>query len=377
MHAAAVENENILGSPDSILKNVHNFAREKLAPVANKIDQEGYYPVAEMQSLGQLGAFSGHLDRYGTQFDLALKNMESISRYCGSTGFIAWCQNVCGLYMEQSKNKALLDRLDDQAFAKHLGGTGLSNPMKSLTGIETMALHATATKGGYHVSGTLPWVSNIGKNQYFGAIASVKNQDGSHSHEIFFLMDIDETVALNKCPKFSGMEGTSTWGVTVENYFVGEANIIADPALPYIKNIRPAFILLQVGWGLGVIQGAIDSCREVEAGLGHVNQYLHNRPDQLEDELLELRERALDLAKTPYSPEKDHLINVLDVRAQTSELSLKASESALLHQGARGYLMESDVQRRVREAHFVAIVTPAIKHLRWEMAKLMKETMPA
>jgi hypothetical protein len=48
-----------------------------------------------------------------------------------------------------------------------------------------------------------------------------------------------------------------------------------------------------------------------------------------------------------------------------------------MHQGARGYLMQSDVQRRVREAQFVAIVTPAIKHLRKEVAALCAEDMPA
>jgi hypothetical protein len=48
-----------------------------------------------------------------------------------------------------------------------------------------------------------------------------------------------------------------------------------------------------------------------------------------------------------------------------------------MHQGARGYLMNSDVQRRVREAQCVAIVTPAIKHLRKEIASLSAEDMPA
>jgi hypothetical protein len=48
-----------------------------------------------------------------------------------------------------------------------------------------------------------------------------------------------------------------------------------------------------------------------------------------------------------------------------------------LHQGARGYMMNTAPQRRIREAHFVAIVTPAIKHLRWEMARLSKQVLPA
>jgi alkylation response protein AidB-like acyl-CoA dehydrogenase len=68
---------------------------------------------------------------------------------------------------------------------------------------------------------------------------------------------------------------------------------------------------------------------------------------------------------------------VLDARAHGAELCLRAANSALMHQGARGYLMSSDVQRRVREAQFVAIVTPAIKHLRKEIARLSAEEMPA
>ena len=47
-----------------------------------------------------------------------------------------------------------------------------------------------------------------------------------------------------------------------------------------------------------------------------------------------------------------------------------AAQSAALHAGAKGYLMRSPVQRRVREAMFVAIVTPATKHLRKEISKL-------
>ena len=376
MHSAKALTIPPLDDAQEIKAGVTSVAESQLAGLAQSIDQDGFYPVEVMQQLGEKGAFAGHLDKYGQRFDLALDTMRIISRYCGSTGFIAWCQDVCGLYMEQSENRALLDRLDDQAFANRLGGTGLSNPMKSLTGIEAMALQATKVNGGYAVSGTLPWVSNIGRGQYFGAVARVVDSSAS-DYEIFFLLDIDETVTLNKCPKFSGMEGTSTWGVTLQDYFVGDHNLIAEPARGFIKRIRPAFILLQIGWGLGVIDAAINSCRQVEPSLGHVNQYLHNRPEQLQQELDELAGRVSVLAADPYCGDKDHLINVLDCRAYTSELALKASESALLHQGARGYLMESDVQRRVREAQFVAIVTPAIKHLRWEIAKLMREPVPA
>jgi alkylation response protein AidB-like acyl-CoA dehydrogenase len=376
MNQVALQSEksDLWNVDSSVLADVQNISKRHLSPEANRIDQEGYYPADIMSELGAAGAFAPHLNAYGQRFDLAISNMRAISQHCGSTGFITWCQDVCGLYMDLSENKSLVDRLPDHATGKNLGGTALSNPMKAFTGIEAMALKANKVNGGYIISGTLPWVSHIESGHYCGAIAAVDNKDGSRSHEIMFMLDINDQVKLAKCPVFSGMEGTSTWGINISEYFVSEAQLIADPARPFIKKIRGSFILLQTGWACGVIQASIDACREVETSLGHVNQFLHNRPDELEAEFEELEQRIVALAQSPYETNKEHMLNVLDTRAQCSELSLKASQSALLHQGARGYLMKSKPQRLIREAHFVAIVTPAIKHLRWEMAKLMSET---
>jgi alkylation response protein AidB-like acyl-CoA dehydrogenase len=173
------------------------------------------------------------------------------------------------------------------------------------------------------------------------------------------------------------MEGTGTFSVRVTDLFIGDADIIADPVAPYIKRIKGAFILLQTGMALGVVQGSIDSMWQVEQQLGHVNQYLEDRPDELQAEANDLAARILRLAATPFDGSRDYLLEVLDARAHGAELSLRASQSALLHQGARGYLMSAAPQRRIREAHFVAIVTPAIKHLRREMARLSAPEMPA
>ncbi len=368
--------DNTWNDVSRVRQEVASISQARLAPNANRIDQEGYYPLDILAELGQAGAFALHLDRYGQRFDAALANMHEITRHCGATGFITWCHDVCGLYMERSENPALLARLSEHSAGQSFGGTALSNPMKALTDIEAMALEATPCPGGYRVRGVLPWVSHIRPGQYCGAIASIKRNKGSTPREMMFLLDIDERVELRKCPEFSGMEGTSTWSLFLKDYFVSQDQIIADPAQPFIQKIRGAFILLQMGMGSGVIQASIDACREVETSLGHVNQYLHHRPDELQAEFDELSGRVKHLAQTPYESDKDFFLNVLDARTHGAELALKASQSALLHQGARGYLMKSKPQRLIREAHFVAIVTPAIKHLRWEMAKLMQDPLP-
>ena len=363
-----------------LTKAVRELAIGPLAELADDIDRRGIYPKSILHRLGELGALKAHMAEPGKPADygLAIAAMTEVSRVCGATGFMVWCHDVCGLYMEQSGNPALGGEL----LARHgdgqtLGATGMSNPMKTFAGIETFLLHAKKVEGGYVVNGTLPWVSNLGPDHYFGAVADVV-VDGAESSEIMFLVRCDASgVELRNCPSFSAMEGTNTWAVRLTNYFVGSDLMIADPVRPFIGRIRAAFILLQTGMGLGVAQGAIDSMWTVERQLGHVNEFLDDRPDDLQAELDDLTERIMQLAKTPFGTDKAFLIDVLDARAHASELALRAAQSALLHQGARGYLMTSEVQRRVRESHFVAIVTPAVKHLRKEIARLSAEEMPA
>jgi alkylation response protein AidB-like acyl-CoA dehydrogenase len=367
----------------SLIQAVRQLADGPLAELASDIDRRGVYPETILKRLGEIGALRAHMKREDEPGDygLAIQAMSEISRVCGATGFMVWCHVVCGVYLEQSGNAALMgDMLERHKRGITLGATGMSNPMKTFAGIETFLLHARQADGGYIVNGTLPWVSNLGPDHYFGAVADVQapSDETAAKSEIMFLIRCDAPgVELRNCPSFSAMEGTNTWAVRLTNYFVGADTLIADPVRPFIGRIRAAFILLQTGMGLGVAQGAIDSMWKVERTLGHVNEFLDDRPDELQVELDDLTARIMELARTPFGADKEFLIDVLDARAHASELALRAAQSALLHQGARGYLMSSEVQRRVRESHFVAIVTPAIKHLRKEIARLGAEELPA
>ncbi len=366
--------------PDAVLDAVRAIANGPLLEQAEAIDR-GTYPREVMHTLGAAGAYRAHLGPGAQPGDymLAIRAMSEVSRVCGATGFMVWCQQVCGLYLQQSGNPALTGAvLAAHASGARLGGTGMSNPMKAYAGIEPLLLKARPVPGGYRINGSLPWVSNLGPDHYSGTLAAVEEPGLEQPRELMFLLRCDAPgVELRNCPSFSAMEGTNTWALRCTEVFIGDDEVIADPAKPWIARVRAGFVLLQTGFGLGVTQGAIDSMWRVEPALGHVNQYLEDRPDELQAELDTLTARIELLAQTPFEPGKDYLISVLDVRAHASELALRAAQSALMHAGARGYLLSSDVQRRVRESHFVAIVSPAIKHLRKLIADLSRPEMPA
>lgn len=381
MNPADLPRDAVATTAEGLLDAVRAVARGPLAEVAEAIDRQGHYPREVLQQLGALGAMSAHLDAPAGRADygLAIRAMAEVSRVCGATGFMVWCHAVCGLYMQASGNPALAgDALMAHATGRTLGGTAMSNPMKSYAQIESLLLKAVPVDGGYRVSGSLPWVSNLGPDHACGALAGVVDERGEVVREVMFLLRCDAPgVELRECPSFAGMEGTGTWALRLKDHFIGADEIMADPAKPFIARIRGAFVMLQCGMALGVTQGAIDSMWTVEDQLGHVNQFLDERPADLQAELDALEARVMKLAQTPFDPSPSFFVEVLDARAHGAELSLRAAQSALLHQGARGYLMSSDVQRRVRESHFVAIVTPAIKHLRKEIARLTAEVLPS
>jgi alkylation response protein AidB-like acyl-CoA dehydrogenase len=76
----------------------------------------------------------------------------------------------------------------------------------------------------------------------------------------------------------------------------------------------------------------------------------------------------MELARDPYNADDGYWRHVIALRLQAGDASVAAAHAAMLHCGARGYLMSHRAQRRLREAYFVAIVTPATKQLRKMLA---------
>src|ERR1700687_3227145 len=351
-------------APTSIADAVATIARRDLAPLAADIDNGTVYPADLLRRLGDAGAWGSHRTNNGAAaLRCAIQSTAALGEVCGATALRAWSQNTLIWYASNSANPALAgDFADGVATGKILGGTGLSNPMKSFFGIEKLKLKGRRVDGGYIIRGALPWVSNLGPDHFFGTIFEIEDKPGGI---VMFLADCsDPALTLQPCKPFLAMDGTGTYGVQFRDVVVPDDLVLAEPAGPFVKKIRAGFILLQMGMAIGLIRDCIAILHEVGAPLGHVNRYLPQQAADFRDLLSDLESQTMELARDPFNADDDYWRGVVDLRLQAGDASVAAAHAAMLHCGARGYLKSHRAQRRLREAYFVAIVTPATKQLR-------------
>jgi len=369
MTSLAVSRVEAVDAPaPSIADEVAAIARNALAPIASAIDAGSVYPEALLRRFGEVGAFGSHVPQDGpADLRCAIQAMAAIGEVCGATAFMAWCQNTLVWYAANSTNLKLAARFGDTfSSGRLLGGTGLSNPMKSFFGIEKLKLKGRKVDGGYSVRGALPWVSNLGEGHFFGTIFEREEAPGEI---VMFLADCsDPAITLQPCKPFLAMDGTGTFGVQFRDAFVPDELILAEQAGPFVKKIRAGFILLQLGMGLGLIRDCINIMDEVAAPLGHVNRYLPQQSVNLKELFSELERETMALARDPFNADDGYWRKVVALRLRAGDASVAAAHAAMLHCGARGYLKSHRAQRRLREAYFVAIVTPATKQLRKMLA---------
>ncbi|MEO0824438.1 MAG: acyl-CoA dehydrogenase family protein [Cyanobacteria bacterium J06635_15] len=355
---------------------IRGVAQEKLAPKVQDIDLKGEYPADIMHALGDVCAFAHAVspDYAGTGLGLksALQSIEEVSKVCMSTGFIAWCQIACTWYLQNTENQALRESLLPAiATGRQLAGTGLSNPMKHFADIEKIALTAERVEGGYRVNGLLPWVSNLGPGHAFGIAAKQADSDG---YLMAVVSDDLPGMTLRCNAHFIALEGTGTYSCVFRDVFVPDQMVLAAPCDTYVDAIRPGFILTQVGMGLGLTASCIELMTRSNKRLGHVNQFLEDQAGDIQADLDMARDRAYALAdqldQRQEPVDRQLMRDVVQSRITAAELSLRSSQAAMLHAGARAYVHGSAPERKLREAYFVAIVTPALKHLKKMLAAM-------
>jgi len=335
---------------------LENLLAQQLKPLVRKIDTDAYYPREFLLELGKNGLYrsQGLTEEEVLTRDVQL--VEKVAEVCMTTGFNLWCHLASLTYIRKSNNsylkEELLPLLEN---GETLGATGLSNPMKYYAGLETLHLEAEETETGYILNGTLPAVSNLGDEHWFGVIASVNNDK-----RIMALVPCQaKGLKLQNKPEYLALNGTATYACVFNHVEVPKEWIISENADQFCDTIRPTFILYQTPLGLGVTEAAIHSIEKVHKRQNGCNQFLSIQSEELCEELRKIRTDVRTLVGSlPLNVRA-----IIEARYQSVQLTLKAVQADMLHNGSAGYLKKSDPSRRLREIYFFANLTPTVKQL--------------
>lgn len=321
---------------------------------------QGFYPKEILENLGKAGAYQHFLDHQELGLRDAINAIYLISKECGNTGFCVWCQNTLAWYLLHSKNKDLFTKV---SLGEALGGTGLSNPIKSFADIESIKLKATKTQGGYLLKGSLPWVSNLDYGHYFGILALLENGE-----YLFGIVHCDaQKVKLQENTHFIGLEGSGTFAISLEDYFLEDSFVISDSWKEVSFKVMPGFALMQTGIALGMLENGIrllEKHKNIKRG---INSYLPygnlKNIEHIKKATDDFKEEIFTLAKTPYNADKSFFHRIIGLKAKMATLLLEVSQAVMLSAGTKGYIRDSNESKFLLESYFVAMVTPSIKHV--------------
>lgn len=333
-----------------------NRVLTKIESEATQVDEAGIYQPETLIGICQAdGIYS---NTKGLMH--AVNKMAEVSEYCLSTGFNMWCQSTLSWYTSRIDSKHFNKLHNDVAEGRIVGGTGLSNPFKTLSGLAEIKLHGKKVQGGYLVSGVLPWVSNIDYDHYLAIV--FENEEGSHSFAL--IKCTSDNVEITQPNRFIALDGTATVAIAFENAFVEEANVITHDFAKFVPNIRSGFVTLQCGMGLGILQRVK---KMIEDAAGNVeNSVLDIQASDIQrwiDDIENRLNQSVENITYPVSDDSGYWHDILATRRDLSAYTMQALQAAMLHSGAKGYLKGSLAERTLREGYFVATITPSFKQL--------------
>lgn len=301
----------------------------------------------------------------GGPISAAIGVVADLAEHSLSAAFVFWAQRAFIECLLQSPNRPLAEQLLPPLLDGTLAGApGLSNAMKFLGGFDQLQTQFAAGPRGVLMNGTVQWATNLRKQSFVVALASGNAATGEAA--VFAVPHYLEGVERGPDFDLMGLRATNTAAVRLTDVALNDGWQIHPDAKVFLPQVRPAFLGLQCGLGLGLARASLRSARQVIAGSGSILLgELHALESSVTDFWRQLS-TGLDDGRLGERPAEllDLRIRMVDVAAAAVQLELQAL-------GGRAYLHGKDhgFARRWRELAFLPIVTPTLVQLKTQLAK--------
>ena len=242
-------------SGEMIRETVARFADEQIAPLAEKVDREDWFPRELWQPMGELGLHGITVSEEDGGLGLGYLEhviaVEEVSRASASVGLSYGahsnlCINQIARWGNDAQKAKYLPRL---VSGEHVGSLAMSEAGAG-SDVVSMKLKADKVQGGYVLNGTKFWITNAPYADTLVVYAKTDSEAGSRGITAFLIEKDMAGFSIGQKIEKVGMRGSPTAELVFDDCEVPEENVMGA-----------------VGGGVGVLMSGLDYERVVLAGL--------------------------------------------------------------------------------------------------------------
>lgn len=342
-----------------IQKMCRDFARQELAPVAEKHDTEESFNMDAFKKMGEIGVLGITADpEYGGAGMGALSAtivMEEFGKACASSTLSYLAHSIlCVNNIENNASKEQKEKyLPKLITGEHIGCMGMSEPEY---GSDAVGIQTKAEKKDDHylLNGTKMWITNA----QYADIAYVYTRTGKERKNLStFILEKDKGHFDFGSPIHKmGMRASPTGELIFDNAKVGLDQLVGnegDSIYHMMKNLEIERITI-AGISLGIAQACVDQCikyanerSQFGKNIGEY-QMIQKMIAEMATETEMMRNFLYNVAYRYDQGEKGPVV-AAQVKLAIPKMATKIALDAIQLHGGYGYSREFPVERMMRD----------------------------
>ncbi len=342
-----------------IQKMCRDFARQELAPVAEKHDTDETFNMDAFKKMGEIGVLGITADpEYGGAGMGALAAtivMEEFGKACASSTLSYLAHSIlCVNNIENNASKEQKEKyLPKLITGEHIGCMGMSEPEY---GSDAVGIQTKAEKKDDHylLNGTKMWITNA----QYADIAYVYTRTGKERKNLStFILEKDKGHFDFGSPIHKmGMRASPTGELIFDNAKVGLEQLVGnegDSIYHMMKNLEIERITI-AGISLGIAQACVDQCikyanerSQFGKNIGEY-QMIQKMIAEMATETEMMRNFLYNVAYRYDQGEKGPVV-AAQVKLAIPKMATKIALDAIQLHGGYGYSREFPVERMMRD----------------------------
>ncbi|SOX54443.1 acyl-CoA dehydrogenase, partial [Mycobacterium ahvazicum] len=285
-----------------------------------------------------------------------------ISAECMSTGFSVWANRMAVEYLLTAATPFGRTAAESLLSGTTLGVSGMASAFKEAAGCGSLELTAAPVDGGYRLSGSLRWASNLYPDSTM--ITAARSDAGE---KLIVALRLDTPgVVIGDHFNLLAMGSTASSYLKLENAYVNAEQVLSNDFDAFLQAVRPTFLVLQSAMCLGLTRTTVEQSKQALTG---VNAVFTAEVDAIADKLGAAQATLANLAGAVGGPKSPTKKQLLSLRLAAAELSSASADLEIRTAGGKGYASRTSASRRYREAAFIPVQSPSEAQLRWELGR--------